>query len=49
MIRFSYCFDIQTTFLLPNKPLTAGPEYIRFLLFLLAHYISAFKHVKPTV
>ena len=28
------------------NPLTAGPEYIRVLHFLLAHHISAFKHVK---
>ena len=28
------------------NPLTAGAAYIRFLHFLLAHYISAFKSVK---
>ena len=28
------------------NPLTAGTVYIRFLHFLLAHYISAFKPVK---
>ena len=28
------------------NPLTAGAVHIRFLHFLLAHHISAFKHVK---
>ena len=28
------------------NPLTAGTDYIRFLHFLLAHYISAFKQVE---
>ena len=28
------------------NPLTAGAVHIRFLHVLLAHYISAFKHVK---
>ena len=30
------------------NPLTAGVVHIRFLHFLLAHYISAFKHLKDT-
>ena len=29
-----------------NNPLTAGAVHIRFLHFILAHYISAFKPVK---
>ena len=28
------------------NPLTAGAVHIRFLHFLLAHYISAFKHIE---
>ena len=28
------------------NPLTAGAVHIRFLHFLLAHYISAFEHIK---
>ena len=28
------------------NPITAGAVHIRFLHFLLAHYISAFKHVQ---
>ena len=29
-----------------DNPLIAGAVHIRFLHFLLAHYISAFKHIK---
>ena len=32
--------------LLVINPLTAGPEYIRFFIFLLPHYVPPFKHVK---
>ena len=31
------------------NPLTAGAAYIRFLHFLLAHYIPPFKHVKDKI
>ena len=37
-------FTILTIYI--YKPLTVGPEYIRFLHVLLAHYIPDFKHVK---
>ena len=30
------------------KHLTAGPVYIRVLIFLLLHYVQSFKHVKDT-
>ena len=51
-----HCFCYHDTFvskkmsLLLKKvsinPLTASAVYIRFLHFLLAHYVSAFKHIK---
>ena len=28
------------------NPLTAGPDYIRFFIFVLAHQVPPFKHVK---
>ena len=28
------------------NPLTAGPDYIRFFIFLFAHKVPPFKHVK---
>ena len=31
------------------NPLTAGAAYIRFLQFLLAHYIPPFKHVEDNI
>ena len=37
-----FCMDAARMF----NPLTAGAVYIRFLHFLLANYISAFKPVK---
>ena len=45
----NYCISNTYTSLDQNNefnPLTAGVVHIRFLYFLLAHYISAFKPVK---
>ena len=30
------------------NPLTVGPDYMRFFIFLLAHYVPPFKLVKDT-
>ena len=41
-VSLSFCKGMMYVF----NPLTAGAVHIRFLHFLLAHYISAFKHIK---
>ena len=43
MFRHTVCVNPLT--LQPFNPFTAGVVHIRLLLFLLAHYISAFKPV----
>ena len=45
------CFSCKWLLLFARQnswfnPLTAGAVHIRFLHYILAHYISAFKHVK---
>ena len=42
-LSLQVCIDLQNIFI---NPLTAGADHTRFLHFILAHYISAFKPVK---